>query len=145
MKPLIQANTLSPIPDDQLALAGVTANQVDDGEHVTYWINDVYQVLRRQYALGGMVHLNIRRRDGKPIFRDWRHFQEIKNQLIGPECEAVELYPAESRLADSSNKYHLWGSLDPTYRFPFGFTGRRVEGPIPGVTAPGMRQRPFQK
>jgi hypothetical protein len=29
-----------------------------------------------------MVHLNIRRRDGGPIFRDWRHFQRIKNQLV---------------------------------------------------------------
>ena len=147
MKPLIQADTFKTGSDAQLHAAGVTREQLlAESAGATYWINEIYQVERREYAVPRYVHLCIRRRDGKPIFRDWRHFQDIKNQLIGPECEAVELYPAESRLVDSSNKYHLWGSLDPAYRFPFGYEiGRQVEGPIPGVTAPGMRQRPFQK
>lgn len=39
---------------------------------------------------------------------DWREFQQIKNMLVGKECEAIELYPAESRLIDPSNYFILW-------------------------------------
>lgn len=52
-------------------------------------------------------HLSIKRRDKEPI-HDWRDLQAIKNMLVGPEYEAVELYPAESRVVDTSNQYHLW-------------------------------------
>lgn len=102
-----------------------------------YWINPIYQVAKTYE--GEFVHLNIRRRDGAVIYRDWRHFQEIKNQLLGPECEAVELYPAEGRLVDTSNKYHLFGRPDPDYRFPFGYQERDVQN-HEGQT-PGTRQR----
>lgn len=106
----------------------------------TIWINDTYQVQRREMP-GGMIHLNIRRRDGGPILRDWRHFQQIKNELIGEECEAVELYPAESRLVDTSNKYHLWGYADPKWRFPIGMKERDVD--YADGSTPGTRQRPL--
>lgn len=39
---------------------------------------------------------------------DWRDFQRIKNELLGPEFEAVELYPAESRRLDPSNYFILY-------------------------------------
>lgn len=105
----------------------------------TTWLNDIYQVAVREYP-NDAVQLNIRRRDGKPIFRDWRHFQQIKNELIGPECEAIELYPAESRKVDTSNKYHLWAVRDPTFRFPVGFQKRDVSDDD-GRREPGLRQR----
>ena len=111
-----------------------------DDDDITYWINDIYQVSMCELG-DNAVHLNIRRRDGGPILRDWRHFQLIKNQLIGEECEAVELYPAESRLVDTTNKFHLWGLRDPTYRFPFGFDKRDVQ--YDEGNAPGIRQRPL--
>jgi len=104
------------------------------------WINDLYQVQVRHLD-DVMVHLNIRRRDGGPILRDWRHFQQIKNELVGPECEAIELYPAESRLVDTSNKYHLYAVKDPTFRFPVGFTKRQVS--YESGKTPGTRQRPL--
>jgi hypothetical protein len=56
---------------------------------------------------GGMIQLGISSLDGTAR-HDWRDFQGIKNQLAGPECEAFELYPAESRLMDPSNYYTLW-------------------------------------
>lgn len=105
---------------------------LDHEDRGEIWRNDVYQVTK--HDCGNMWWLNIRRISGKPIFRDWRHFQAIKNQLCGPECEAVELYPAESRVVDTSNKYHLWVIKDPSVRFPFGFgpahpdAGVRMEG-----------------
>ena len=101
-----------------------------------YWVNDVYQVYVTQE--GDYLHLNIRRRDGLAIMRDWREFQAIKNQLAGEDCEAVELYPAEDRLVDTSNKYHLY-CAPRGFKFPFGFTERDVindEG-----SANGTRQR----
>lgn len=90
-----------------------------------YWRNDLYQVQVRRLD-SNLVHLNIRRIDGAPMIRDWRHFQQIKNELVGEECEAIELYPAESRKVDTSNKYHLWAIADPTFRFPVGFEERDV-------------------
>lgn len=54
-----------------------------------------------------LVHVSIKRVDKAPV-HDWRHFQEIKNMLVGPSFEAVELYPAEDRVVDTANQYHLW-------------------------------------
>ena len=90
----------------------------------TLWINDTYQVSRRDTG-GGSVHLSIKRIDQEPV-HDWRDLQRIKNELIGPDCEAIELYPAEDRRVDTANQYHLWGLADPDYRFPVGFSERKT-------------------
>lgn len=103
------------------------------------WVNDLYQVQTRPDR-SGFLHINIRRRDGGPILRDWRHFQTIKNEIVGPECEAVELYPAESRLVDTTNKYHMYAATDPTFRFPIGMEERDVDYETRG-DARGLRQR----
>lgn len=84
------------------------------GQEVTEWCNDIYVVAVRVDeddrvfgTRGGMIRLGISSLDGSAR-HDWRDFQAIKNQLAGPECEAFELYPAESRLLDPSNYYTLW-------------------------------------
>lgn len=113
---------------------------LEDFKQTSVWINDLYQVARREFQ-SGSIHLNIRRRDGRPIFRDWRHFQEIKNQLAGPEREAMEIYPAESRLVDTSNKYHLWVMPEGVYITDnIGFSQRDVSY-VSGPTR-GTKQRP---
>lgn len=89
------------------------------------YLNDRYQVAKRTIEDGRMVHLSIKRVDREPI-HDWRDLQAIKNMLVGPECEAIEIYPAESRLVDTANQYHLWVFTDETYRIPVGFTGGRA-------------------
>jgi hypothetical protein len=114
----------------------------DDIAKCETWVNEIYQVQLRRREEDGLVHLNIRRRDGAAIIRDWRHLQLIKNQLLGEECEAVELYPAESRKVDTSNKYHLYGYQDAEFRFPFGWQERDVLNEENRDT-PGMRQRPY--
>jgi hypothetical protein len=119
------------------------AMHAKSNEGTELWTNDLYQVEVRRNAQEQSVHLNIRRRDGYPG-RDWRHFQQIKNELVGPECEAVELYPAESRLTDTCNKYHLYCCSDPTFRFPFGFETRDVVDEQRD-DHPGLRQRPPMK
>jgi len=86
--------------------------------------NDVYQVSMHKKG-EDFYHLSIKRIDRQPI-HDWRDLQEIKNQLLGRECEAVELYPAESRKVDAANQYHLWGIKNPNMRLPFGFNDGRI-------------------
>lgn len=97
---------------------------LDDLMRSETWLNDKYQVLKRQVS-DNMVWLSIKRLDRSSI-HDWRDLQEIKNQLVGTECEGVELYPAEGRKVDTSNQYHLWVVTDPEYRWPFGLQGRAV-------------------
>ncbi len=70
--------------------------------------------------------LSIKRRFTKEPVHDWRHIQKIKNELIGEENEGVELYPAESRLVDTSNQYHLFVLQDAEVRFPIGYQDRAV-------------------
>lgn len=83
------------------------------------WLNNQYQVIVRENGRG-MAWLSIRHLD-KSAVRNVDDFQRIKNALIGPENEGAELFPAESRLVDGANQYHLFVHLDPRFRFPFGF------------------------
>ena len=85
-----------------------------------HYVNDLYRV---QVVTCDPNHLwlRIRSRDGGRLLRDWRHFQEIKNQLVGEECEGVELYPAESRKVDVGNEYHIFCVRRSGWRFPFGW------------------------
>ena len=80
--------------------------------------NETYQVIRED--VGGWWHLSIKC-IGKNRTSRWQDFQQIKNELVGAEYEAVELYPAESRLVDLADQYHLWASKDAMFRFPVGF------------------------
>lgn len=141
-----------PIPEQvertvrELLAQGMQPNQVVDVimdiHSQEIWLNDCYQVNLRRFdtPAGPMAHLSIKRLDKEPI-HDWRDLQQIKNELIGPECEAVELYPAESRLVDSANQFHLWVLLDSSIRFPFGFSERMTSEDLP-YKVTGGRQRP---
>lgn len=121
-------------------------NRTDD----ECWRNDHYVVLINRGPLTleddgfllpkGMVWLSIRRQDRQPIM-DWRDAQEIKNQLVGPDCEAVQLFPAEERLHDSANQYHLVALTTPGRCFGFGFANRNVSEWSIGRS----QQRPFNK
>lgn len=103
----------------------------------TLWVNGTYQVevdTASELVHPGflpLIHLSIKRIDRQPI-HDWRDLQEIKNQLVGPEHEGMELYPAESRLVDTSNQYHLFVLKDEG-RLPFGWTVRKVGTPEEAV------------
>ena len=129
------------IPEDQMRKA------IGDAMSKEVWINDTYQVAvfhdTMPAGLGGhaIVHLSIRRLDRAPV-RDWRDFQAIKTQLVGPECEAIELYPAESRVVDTANQFHLWCFKDPGLCWPVGFTnGLRLDHNPADKS--GSVQRPF--
>lgn len=98
---------------------------------VQEWSNGLWRVtvriFKEGWPLGGgeYAQLGICCDDGEPR-HDWRIFQAIKSQLCGPEWEAIELYPAESRLLDPSNYFILWCAP----KIPIGkYEGRRVMGP----------------
>jgi hypothetical protein len=120
------------LPQDPLGLT-----EAELGE---CWINSRYQVFKRVQKLkhgGILVHLSIKNRD-KTSRHDWREFQRIKNELIGAEEEAMEIYPAESRLVDTSNQFHLWCILGS--RVPVGFVDRCVSETS---DMPNLVQRPW--
>lgn len=118
-----------------------------DADHMNsqvIWMNDVYQVAITVNK--AWKHLSIKRLDKAPI-KEWRDMQEIKNELVGPEWEAVELYPAESRLVDTANQYHLWVFIGEgqDFRWPFGFNERLVLDGTGEVEEQGFRQQPLRK
>jgi hypothetical protein len=105
------------------------------------WMNGQYVVIKKEFA-GGAHHLSIRRVDRRPC-RDWRDFQAIKNQLCGPEREGLELYPAESRVIDTANQFHLW-VMPEGKKLEIGWNcGRQVKGP--DNTVPGAVQRELEE
>ena len=85
-----------------------------------------YYIVHVEKKEEGWIHLSIRNADGSSR-HDWRDFQEIKNTLVGRENEGIELYPAESRMLDECNQFHLWVREDPEDKVPVGRDlGRRV-------------------
>jgi len=119
-QPLYRAQVV--IPDRLAAAANADPSvmeQVRALMDAEVWRNDKYVVVVERGDAGWVRHLSIRRADRKPVM-DWRDKQRIKDQLAGPDAEAVELYPAMSRLVDGANQYHLW-CLRPGVRFPLGW------------------------
>jgi hypothetical protein len=125
----------------QLHIKGVTLPTGYSGFDLAFQ-NSRYLVLIRKILapapFGEGLHLSIKRHDQAPV-HDWRDIQRIKNELLDKECEAVELYPADSRLVDGANQYHLWAF--PNFTFPFGFKERMVLD-VPLLA--GAVQRPFE-
>jgi len=117
------------------------------------WRNDLYTVALRwdtEDGRDGLVQISYHRHDRAAV-RDWRHGQQIKNETMGPLRWAVELYPSERDLMDTSNEYHLWVMPVGT-PMPFGSHGAAVAEPQDlraaderaGVGRSRARQRPWQ-
>jgi hypothetical protein len=109
------------------SVIGATAAEMDawtplrqDQANPTLWGNFQVTVAVVKGTLDdgtGYAQISYHRRDRAPI-RDWRIGQRIKNELCGPEWEAIELYPADSRVVDTANEYYMWAIEG---QFPFGF------------------------
>ena len=117
-----------------------------------HWMNDIYLCTVDRFKTDAVdewgnnpplqARLAITRHD-KAAVHDWRHFQKIKNDIFGENCEAVELYPDESRLMDTANTYWLY-VFKSDYRLPFGQQYRQVEDADSAGTM-GAVQRPFDE
>lgn len=90
-------------------------------------------------------HLSIKRNDRAEVM-DWRDLQAIKSAICGPEAEALQLFPAESRVVDTANQYHLFALMSDNGRefprVPFGWTTGQRREVEPGEKA---KQRTFRK
>jgi hypothetical protein len=53
-------------------------------------------------------HLVIERYDKQPITVEWDVIQAIKNEAVGEEFCAVEIYPPEDMVVNEVNRRHLW-------------------------------------
>lgn len=113
---------------------------------IRVYMNSRYQVnlykVNGGPIFGDVAWLSIKALD-KQARHDWRDMQRIKNEIIGEEYEGIEIFPAESRLVDTANQYHLWVFMHG-FRMPFGFNERIVCDAEDGVYA-GARQRPFER
>ncbi len=101
-------------------------------------IVDARAVLPPEHAVRSpdLWWIRIYRHDGKRIRHHWSELQRIKNELVGPEHQGVEIYPPESLLQDGENSYHLWVFKDADTRLPFGLPWSRSSG------ADGLRSIP---
>lgn len=157
MTPLTKApGPVQPIkPRDCIERARLFGGTAADGKReykrlqlLEWYGNEKYSVsVDRDSDLHGFssnwrcVHLSIHRRDRAPC-DDWREFQQIKNDILGKECEAVQLYPAHARVMDTANEYHLWAffrrDTDMPIQWPVGWAvGKRSND-----SAGGAVQRP---
>ncbi len=104
-----------------------------DGMCETY-INNVYQVavyrgedaddlVHVEELKGRCVWLSIKRIDRKPM-NNWQDMQTIKNRIVGSDRDAIQMFPAETRIVNTANQYHLIVLPSDTI-FPFGW-GRRA-------------------
>jgi len=90
------------------------------------WWTVRVKFLEPDQGMDGPLWLSIHDRP-RSTRHDWREFQRVKNEVCGPEREAVELYPRESRLIDTANEYHLF-VLPVGELVPFGWDiGRLTE------------------
>lgn len=131
------------------------ANAINDNmtgqvlqDHDEIWMNNLYTVHLTRNVLHSdaqnhpqMHELSIRRNDRQAAM-DWRHLQQIKNELIGERHEGTMLFPHANRLVDTSNQFYMYVCAVPDIIFPYGMLGRLVsEG---GGADVGNVQRPFQ-
>jgi len=80
--------------------------------------NLLYVVLCRpvKTEIGEVIHCAIR--TASSLEPPWRDKQRIKNECFGPERVAVEVMPADDRLVDGADMYHMW-VLPEGYGLPF--------------------------
>ena len=110
------------------------------------WQNSLYRatVNRKMNDEFGaeITEISITRKD-KEATKDWRHFQQIKNDLVGEDVEAIEIYPNEKRLMDTANTYWLY-AFPKDYILPFGFMTPRNVTDSQTASAVGAVQRAFE-
>ncbi len=76
------------------------------------WMNNRYQCLVKYCPAKDpdapmLKKLSIHLLDRSPM-RNWRHLQQIKNEVCGELCTGIEVFPPEDALTDTANEYHLW-------------------------------------
>lgn len=85
-----------------------------------YWeSDDGYTVMSRKIrtSWGHVEHVTVSRMSSGDI--PWAVKQEIKEELFGKKCTAIEVFPDKRNLVDVCDVYHLW-ILPRDFKLPFG-------------------------
>ena len=95
----------------------ISDERIDDLMNDETWGNDRYTVTVHflDGDRDGFVELTIHNHR-RTTHIPWRHLQQIKNEVLGADREAVQLFPAEDRLVDTANEYWLYAY--PTGKAP---------------------------
>ena len=99
------------------------------------YVNNIYQVaVYRNEAADELIHvpefkgrctwLSIKRKDKRPV-NNWQDMQTMKNRLVGTNCDAIQIFPAEDRMVNTANQYHLI-VFPGGEKIPFGWQQRTV-------------------
>lgn len=123
-----EANTAMTLQDAKIELLKTYIQET--------WTNDIYIILvYRNDAADELVHdpqfkgkctwLSIRRIDRRPV-NNWQDMQTIKNRLCGTECDAIQIFPKESKMMNTANQYHLI-VMPEEVDIPFGWKKRFVK------------------
>lgn len=83
---------------------------------------------RKIETVWGIVeHACIRNAEASDI--PWAEKQRIKRELFGKWTTAIEVFPADDRLVDQANMYHLW-ILPDGFPLPFGIHQADEQGKV---------------
>lgn len=72
---------------------------------VKFLVNNLFSI--QLYEVNGLSLWGIRRHDQSTNI-PWETKQRIKNEVIGFDKSAVEVFPSTSKLVDQANMYWLW-------------------------------------
>lgn len=130
---------------EALIVKGYSRNEAEklmaDKEEIQIecWTNSLYQVLvYRGEEADEMVHvpdmkgkctwLSIKLRSKAPMKGplDWQAMQDMKNNLCGIDCDAVQIFPKREFLVNTANQYHLI-VFPPEFTIPFGWKFSAVD------------------
>ena len=88
-----------------------------------------YTVTEKEIG-GGWIWLSIKY-TAKKATPSWRELQTIKNNIVGENRQAIEIYPSEDSIVDTLNHYHLW-VMPKGQKFQLGYknclNGKEDEG-----------------
>lgn len=95
------------------------------GEFQGFYVNSIYSV--QKYKRNSFTLLGIRRHDQASVC-PWPHKQRIKNEIVGEDASAIEIFPPQSEVVDSANMYWLWcgEKIDDLYKLTGGINSMPV-------------------
>lgn len=82
------------------------------------------QVVVTYTPLGLVNHLKVRRHDGRTNHLTWGELMMIKNEMLGEDALAVEIFPRDCDVVNEANVRYLWELPDGLLPSGFGLQRR---------------------
>jgi len=75
------------------------------GTLIGFFVNNIFSV--QVFSVDGKKVAGIRRNDQGTMI-SWETKQRIKNEVLGKDVSAIEVFPKHEELIDQANMYWLW-------------------------------------